>query len=777
VEEDFVIRVVDALFRLLGAALRYWVRRTHRHPLVGLLYLVVVLPTLALLVQDGRLAWATLTAPAFTAPDPLWPLQAPLPMPMFGLIALLIGLVVILDRRVALGAERQARKDVPRSAEPVYSPREWVVGRMVARTWQPDPGVWVLSPTNEVLTLTAEHLRVHLLVVAPPGGGKTSSILNPILHLCRRAGGAAIVFDVKGDPEQLDDRPDFDPAAFHLTLDFTHPERSARLNLAAGRSPREVGEQLGEALIYDPGEYKAYFVNNAKDALGGLFAAHATAYQRLPTFRQILAYIRNADARKDLLTQLRTTGATDSSDEVLDLRRIDQLLEGKTDVLGNLDLALAPLARGAVADLLVTDDSGISLADLLREGARVRVVLPVYKYPRVAPIVGRLILAQFMSAVLSPDCNRSRLKVALVDEAHWFVTPSIADGMADVRHNYGSYVLAFQTLPQIGDEILREKIFSIAGNKLVMAGVGDLDAQKFSAIFGAHEQEYVSHSTNTGQSTNTSRTRGRGQHSGGSMFGGVAAGGSQQMSTARSTGLHESEGSNRHTRLRPDWLPSEIRGLPVWHVLMERRDGQGRLSEPTLVSLDRTFLDQVHVRQDLQLYTQYGRLEAYRPVLPNLSSEGRPAPEQVEDWDTYPTASTRAVPSTKPVVPDRLPPTLDINGDIATISAARDATPVPPLHAPAMREGKDWIPAAVELLQTRLGLEPADALILAECAKANGRNLSYLVNLLKYVEQTPEIQQPAAMLRHLVTANQVRRPRPATVQMPDVATKAGDSDS
>jgi type IV secretory pathway TraG/TraD family ATPase VirD4 len=365
---------------------------------------------------------------------------------------------------------------------------------------------------------------------------------------------------VKGDPEQVDDRPDFDPAAFHVTLDFTHPEHSARLNLAAGRPPREVGEQLGEALIYDPQAYKAYFVNNAKDALGGLFAAHATAYQTLPSFRQILAYIRDADARKDLLAQLRTTGATDSSDEVLDLRRIDQLLEGKTDVLGNLDLALAPLARGGVSELLTTNNSGVSLSNLLREGARVRVVLPVYKYPRVAPIVGRLILTQFMSAVLSPDCNRSRLKVALVDEAHWFVTPSIADGMADVRHNYGSYVLAFQTLPQIGDETLREKIFSMAGNKLVMAGVGDLDAQKFSAIFGAREQEYISHSTNTGQSTNTSRTRGRGQHSGGTLVGGVAAGGSQQMSTAHSTGLHESAGSNRHTRLRPDWLPSEIRG-------------------------------------------------------------------------------------------------------------------------------------------------------------------------------------------------------------------------
>ena len=52
-EEDFVIKAVDTLFRLLGAAFRYWVRRSRRHPFVGLLYLAVVVPVLALLVQDS----------------------------------------------------------------------------------------------------------------------------------------------------------------------------------------------------------------------------------------------------------------------------------------------------------------------------------------------------------------------------------------------------------------------------------------------------------------------------------------------------------------------------------------------------------------------------------------------------------------------------------------------------------------------------------------------------------------------------------------------------
>jgi hypothetical protein len=94
-----------------------------------------------------------------------------------------------------------------------------------------------------------------------------------------------------------------------------------------------------------------------------------------------------------------------------------------------------------------------------------------------------------------------------------------------------------------------------------------------------------------------------------------------------------------------------------------------------------------------------------------------------------------------------------------------------------VQEGSDWIPIAVELLQKRLALEPPDALTLASCAQANRRDLGYLVNLLTYIEQTPEIRQPTAVFRRLVIANQVPRPRSSSAAGTDRISDAEDSNS
>src|SRR3712207_8799095 len=57
-------------------------------------------------------------------------------------------------------------------------------------------------------------------------------------------------------------------------------------------------------------------------------------------------------------------------------------------------------------------------------------------------------------------------------EAGSFITPTIARGMAMARQNRGCFMIAVQNLSQIEDPVLREDILSVAGNKMVMAGVG-----------------------------------------------------------------------------------------------------------------------------------------------------------------------------------------------------------------------------------------------------------------------------------------------------------------
>jgi hypothetical protein len=614
-EDDLLFKILGGMGRILGHAVHYWYRRT-RHDLgVGLLYAATWLPVLGLLVQLGHQAWVNGSTPAYELPAPQWPLMGRVfSVPeLVVLLSLLLPAVVFDLIRTGQDQRRAAR---PAPPPPLQVGRaEWVVGWVVARTWNPDPGTWVTTRTRDLFRLTAQHLRVNLLVVAPQGAGKTSMVLNPILRLCRRTGAACLVFDVKGDPTTPHEQPDFDPREFHVTFDFAHPERSARLNLAGG-TPHEIGEQLGEALIYDSSGDKAYFVNNAKDALGGLFAAYGVVYGQIPSFRQTLHLLRSKEARADLqdaLHQIRPAepaGTLAAADALLDLARIDQIVDGKHDVLGNLDLALAPLARGASADLLVTDDSGWRLADLLNEGARVRIVLPVARQPRVAPIIGRLILAQFTTSVLDPTSNRQRLKLVLVDEAHWFITPSLPSGMAQARTNFGGYVLALQDLAQISDTALREKIWGVATNRLVMAGVGDYDAAKFSRTWGEQERLYITRSRTESTGSQTSRSQGHGQHSGGSAGGAVLGGGSTQQHTSRTAIATHAAGEQHQLRLRAEWLPAEIHDLPAHHVVVERRDATGHVTPPVLVALDRTLTDPLQLQQDRQLLQQIGRRDA-----------------------------------------------------------------------------------------------------------------------------------------------------------------------
>jgi len=529
------------------------------------------------------------------------------------------------------------------------TPDEWILGETCTRTWNPDPGNWTLTPTHEVYRLTGEHLRTNVLVVAPQGAGKSRSLLDPIIHWGRRQGAALFVFDSKGD----DFAPPTLPAAtFHLTFDLDNPA-SMRFNIISDPDPRRAGEQLGEALIPDTHSDKAYFGNNAKDALGGLFAAHHAVTGQMPTLRDVLLYLRDPDSRETLLWNLRQR--PDTREAILDVQRIIQLAGEDNDALGSLDNALAPLARGAVAELLTTGGDGYSIPQLLAQGIRVRWVLRVDRDPRIAPILGRLILAQFTNTVISPTCNRAIWKICVVDEAKPFITPAIARGMALARANRGIYVLSFQTLSQISDPTLREDILSVSGNKIALAGVGDLDAKKFSDLFGSEEHLYITHSTTEGESTNRSSSSGR-SHGGSPFFGsGNSPGPSNSSQQAQSNSSNTSAGITQRMQMRARFLASEIRGLPQFHVVIERRDGRGEVTPATVVALNRPLLERVLRFQSQAVYRLLGRTEGSCPVLPTLTPPLvpvhlplRPAPPPKENDPPSSAAPKAKLPKSPP---------------------------------------------------------------------------------------------------------------------------------
>jgi len=262
-----------------------------------------------------------------------------------------------------------------------------------------------------VFTLSPEQLCTHLLIVAPTGMGKTRSVLERRWSIFDRIGAAGFYLDAKGTDFAGQDFDAAHPHAFHLRFALDHPEGSFPLQLWSGRTAYDMAERLGEAILPEAGPDKQYFADNARNALLGLVLAHYRVHGRMPLPPHLLHYLRDATRRKWLADHLPAR-----AEELYDLRRIDYLSEGRYDVLGSLDAALQPLTRGPILRLFAPWGEGYSVADLLRGPTRVGFSLPVGRYPRVARILGRLIVAQFTHAVLDPEVEQRHYKFLVVDE-------------------------------------------------------------------------------------------------------------------------------------------------------------------------------------------------------------------------------------------------------------------------------------------------------------------------------------------------------------------------
>jgi hypothetical protein len=473
-----------------------------------------------------------------------------------------------------------------------------ILGGYRQRQWSSNPGYFYLDYEVEPLPywLTTSMLKTNLLIVAPPGSGKTLSVFQPLVNFVRRAEAAGLFFDVKGD--------DFRAELFDHNFSLTEPATSIRINLYSGKTPEQAGERLAEALISaGEGGVQEYFANNAKDALSLLVAAHVALFEHYPTPNQLIEYLTSTSNLNFLQNRVEAELPGEYGRRLSAiLRRVTSLnAPSKNDVLGMLANALIPLTTPPASDLLVANPDNESntkptdkvpsvvftVEELLKKPSLTRIALPVAEYPRLSEIIGKLILAQFSYAVLSPNCNRELFKLAAVDETRYFMTPTVANGMAQARSNNAGYALSFQTLSQIKDEELRDTVFAASGTKIVMAGVGDKDAERFSKTFGGLELQYANRvqSSGTTQGKNSSTSTSRGQETEGfGLVGGVFDGSHSSRESKRtatksrgnSTSENHSWSTSFPQRLRPRFLPSEVRELPRYHAIIETSDYTGQ---------------------------------------------------------------------------------------------------------------------------------------------------------------------------------------------------------
>ncbi|WP_157630357.1 type IV secretory system conjugative DNA transfer family protein [Kribbella catacumbae] len=399
-------------------------------------------------------------------------------------------------------------------------------------------------------------LRTSLLVIGPPGSGKTRGLATPIvehLSLAALTGKASMVVV---DPKAMDFAYD---GWFDVTIDPLSP--SCGFSLFGGSRTADVAaDRLASALLPPQvSDDKAYFIDASKNALYACLAPFEAAYERWPTVPELLGLLRAEQSSIDRVKErLKGPGSKDMK-ALLDTRKSQSLRTA--DPAASLVERFALLDRPALRRLFDHQGPTFQMRDLNRP-VRVRVALPEAEYPDASRILARLVVSQFVQITSSAETDRSIFKSLVIDEAGRFVDDYVARGVQKLRSNNAGLVLLSQTMSDFPIEV-RATIFGSTGCKAVFGGIDPLDADIFSKWFG---DQYINETT-------ISRS---------------AQSGTQYNQYGRPDGRSHSETTGYSVRRveRARWTVSDIiTGVPTGHVLISLARSNGARVGPVLVNL------------------------------------------------------------------------------------------------------------------------------------------------------------------------------------------------
>ena len=399
-------------------------------------------------------------------------------------------------------------------------------------------------------------LRTSLLVIGPPGSGKTRGIATPIvehLSLAALTGKASMVVI---DPKSTDFAYD---GWFDVTIDPLNP--TCGFSLFGGSQTADIAaDRLASALLPPRvSDDKAYFIDASKNALYACLAPFESAYQRWPTVPELLGLLRADDASMDRVKE-RLEGADGPEMKSLLVSRKAQI-QRTDDPAAGLVERFALLDRPALRRLLDHPGPTFQMRDLNRP-VRVRVALPEAEYPDASRILARLVVSQFVQITSSSETDRSIFKGLVIDEAGRFVDDYVARGVQKLRSNNAGLVLLSQSMSDFPAEV-RPTIFGSTGCKAVFGGIDPQDAEIFSRWFG---DQYVSQTT-----INRSATSG-------SQF--------NQFGRPGGTSQSETTGFSVQRIERARWTVSDIiTGVPAGQALISLARSNGVRVGPVLVNL------------------------------------------------------------------------------------------------------------------------------------------------------------------------------------------------
>lgn len=403
-------------------------------------------------------------------------------------------------------------------------------------------------------------LRTSLLVVGPPGCGKTHGVAVPIAEhlvlqsLANRA--SVLVIDPKGD--------DFDfEGWFDHTIDPTDPDTG--FDLYGGAStPEEAADQLSSALLpAGVSADKQYFMDASRNTIYACLDLAWKTVQRWPSLQELLRLMRMDEGDKQTVNNFVGGKAADTPAGKEFIARRRRQAAGKVDPAASAAERLSLLDRPNLHRLFdpPKKEHKFSMGDINRP-IRVRLALPEARMPETTRILARLAMAQFTHVTSSPETNRGIFKGLLVEEAGRFIDDYTARALQRVRSNNAGLVLLTQSLGDFPDELL-PTVFTSAGGKFVFPGIDPDGAEQFSRFWG--EQEVSEFTRTRTRSASTSYDN-------------------WNLPTGRTKS--QSIGVQHSKRMEALWSPGELSAeIPLGHCVAQLSRSNGVRTPPVLVNL------------------------------------------------------------------------------------------------------------------------------------------------------------------------------------------------
>jgi hypothetical protein len=412
------------------------------------------------------------------------------------------------------------------------------------------------------IALDPTLLGTGMLVVGPPGSGKTRQIVRPVVEsLCLQAlAGQAAVVAVGAAGADLG------PAgAYDVVISPADPSSRYDLDLyGGGTDPDAAAGPLAEALLDAHGTEEGD-LRRATTALSQLLGPYAAAHGRFPSvpeLRELLDGTRYAYAA--LRDALDAAGAPGMARE-LDAR---ERQAARPDDIGRvLADRVALLDRPAFAGFFdVTGRSRPFSMYALEHPLRVRIDLPERGHAEASRILARLVLAQFTAAVTARR-DRSLFACLVMDDASHTITADAVRGLARLRSANAGVLLTVRTLDDV-PETLRSALLGAVGCRMAMSGVTTWDGRRFAEAWGTTWVETQDVTRTPDQSGGALRRASRGVRR---VFTGVAA-------TTESVTVRRVE--------RERWSASDLaHTVPAGHGVLSLTTTAGEHTPPVLLDL------------------------------------------------------------------------------------------------------------------------------------------------------------------------------------------------